>query len=206
MEGRPLDDANLIERAKDGDVDAYSELVRRYQSVALRAAWVVAGGRGEVEDAAQEAFVKAYRALPGFRSGAAFKPWLLKIVTNEVRSRLRSEGRRSNLVLRAGSAMSTAASTGRGGPGPSGDAVPSPEVAYLDDEQRRELLAAMNRLGTSDREVLACRFFLDLGESETAEVLGCAKGTVKSRTSRALARLRALMVEGTNVGVEVSRE
>ena len=77
---RPLEDRELIERARGGDVGAYEALVRRYQDVAVRAAYVVAGA-DEAEDAAQEAFVKAYRALGTFRLDAPFRPWLLRIVT-----------------------------------------------------------------------------------------------------------------------------
>ena len=72
-----------------------------------------------------------------------------------------------------------------------GGAVPSPEAALLDSEQRDELLAALAELSDADRETIACRFFLELSEEETAAALGCRRGTVKSRTSRALERLRA---------------
>ena len=73
----------------------------------------------------------------------------------------------------------------------SGDAAPSPEAALLGAERREELLAALNRLREHDREALACRYFLDLSEAETAAALGVRPGTVKSRLSRALERLRA---------------
>jgi RNA polymerase sigma-70 factor (ECF subfamily) len=72
-----------------------------------------------------------------------------------------------------------------------GDAVPSPEAAALEDETRRVLLAAVERLPERDRLVIAYRYFLQLSESETAHALGVRSGTVKSRLSRALARLRA---------------
>ena len=72
----------------------------------------------------------------------------------------------------------------------SGGAVPSPEAAVVDDERRQELLAAVNRLDERDREILTCRYFLELSEQETAETLGVRRGTVKSRTARALERLR----------------
>ena len=103
-----------MERARQGDEAAYETLVRRYQGLAVRAAYVVAG-RGEAEDAAQEAFVKAYRALHRFRPGAPFRPWLLRIVTNEARNRVRSARRREALALRAVAVP--------------GDAAPSPEAA-----------------------------------------------------------------------------
>ena len=127
---------------------------------------------------ADYAFVKAWKALPRFRSGAEFRPWLLRIVANEAHNRRRSAKRREALGLRAAAEVA------------SGDAVPSPEALALRDEQRRELLAAVNRLDDRDRDVLACRYFLELGEGETAQVLGVRRGTVKSRTARALERLR----------------
>jgi RNA polymerase sigma-70 factor, ECF subfamily len=74
-----------------------------------------------------------------------------------------------------------------------GGAVPSPEAALLDLERRDELLAAVAGLPETDRQAIACRYFLDLSEEETAAALGCPRGTVKSRLSRALERLRERM-------------
>jgi RNA polymerase sigma factor (sigma-70 family) len=89
---------------------------------------------------------------------------------------------------------------------PSGDAAPSPEAAALATEQRRLLLAAVGRLGESDRQVIACRFFLELSEAEMAAALGCRRGTVKSRLSRALHRLREVLAEqGALAGAPESR-
>lgn len=183
VEGRPLEDAErrdaeLIERARQGDVMAYEHLVRNYQDVAVRTAYVIAPS-GDAEDAAQEAFIKAYAALPRFRAGAPFRPWLLSIVANEARNRRRSAGRREGLVLRAAEDRR------------SGGAAPSPESAVLDHEARTALVAAVNRLRDEDREVIGARYFLDLSEAETAEALSIPRGTVKSRTSRALDRLRS---------------
>jgi RNA polymerase sigma-70 factor (ECF subfamily) len=184
VEGRPLEDAELIERARRGEVMAYEELVRRYQDVAVRTAHVIAPD-GDAEDAAQEAFVKAYAALARFRPGAPFRPWLLRIVANEARNRRRSAGRRTGLALRAAEDR------------PSDDAAPSPESAVLANESRAALLAAVNALRDEDREVIAARYFLGLSELEAAEALGVPRGTVKSRLSRALDRLRdAVVAEG----------
>ncbi len=157
---------------------AYEELVRRYQDVAVRTAYVVGGSADDAEDVAQEAFVKAYAALGRFRSGSPFRPWLLRIVANEARNRRRSAGRRARLAVRAAEDR------------PSSDAAPSPEVAVLAHESRSALLAAVNRLRDEDREVIGCRFFLDLSEAEAADALGIPRGTAKSRLSRALGRLR----------------
>jgi RNA polymerase sigma-70 factor (ECF subfamily) len=78
---------------------------------------------------------------------------------------------------------------------PSGEAAPSPEAAILSAEQRDELLAAVNELREEDRLVITCRYFLELSEEETAAALGWKRGTVKSRLSRALERLRAQVGE-----------
>lgn len=176
---RPLEDNELVERVRDGDVAAYETLVRRYQGLAVRAAYVLVG-RAEAEDAAQEAFVKAYRAIPRFRPGAPFRPWLLRIVTNEARNRLRSAKRREALTLRAAAVP--------------GDAAPSPEAVAVETEDRRELLASVERLPDADREIIAYRYFLGLSEAEMAEALSVPAGTVKSRLSRAMTRLRTDMV------------
>ena len=154
-----------------------------HQAIAFRVALVNAGDRADAEEAVQDAFVKAYRALGRFREGAPFRPWLLSIVANEARNRRRAAGRRAGMTLRV---AGTAAS---------GDAAPSPEAAVLDGERRTELLDALGRLDDRDRDVLVHRFLLGLDEQETAEALGVRRGTVKSRTSRALDRLRAEMPE-----------
>ena len=177
VEGRPLEDVDLIKHAQSGEVMAYEELVRRYQDVAVRTAYVISPD-GDAEDAVQEAFVKAYAALSRFRIDAPFRPWLLRIVANEARNRRRSAGRRAGLALRAAEDRRP------------GDAAPSPESAVLADESRQALLSAINGLRDEDREIIAARYFLDLSEAETATALGVRPGTVKSRLSRALARLR----------------
>jgi RNA polymerase sigma-70 factor (ECF subfamily) len=176
--GRPLSEPELVERAKRGDQDAYGELVHAYQGIAFRTAYLFAGNAADAEEAAQDAFVKAFYALGRFRAGAELRPWLLKIVANEARNRRRSAGRRANLALRAAADPS------------SGGAAPSPESGFLAAERQSALLAAVNELPEEQREVVACRFFLELSEEETAETLGLRKGTVKSRLSRGLARLR----------------
>jgi RNA polymerase sigma factor (sigma-70 family) len=187
VEGRPLPESELVERARRGDQGAYGELVQAYQGIAFRTAYLVVGDAGEAEDASQEGFVKAFYAMSRFRRGAPFRPWILQIVANEARNRRRSAGRRTALVMR------TAADA------PSGEAAPSPEAAILSGEQRDELLAAVNELREEDRLVIACRYFLELSEEETAVTLGWRRGTVKSRLSRALVRLRAQMEEGAYV-------
>ena len=172
----PQTEEELVERARTGDAAAFAALVRDHEEIAFRTAYLIARNAADAEDAAQVGLTNAWRALPRFRPGAPFRPWLLAIVANEARNRRRAAGRREGLALRAAHEL------------PSGDAAPSPEGRVLAAEQRAELLAALERLSEPDRLVLSCRYLLELGEEETAEVLSVRRGTVKSRTSRALVR------------------
>jgi RNA polymerase sigma factor (sigma-70 family) len=186
MEGRPAEDSVLIARAVRGDSAAYEEIVQRYQQVAFRTAYVITGSAPDAEDAAQEGFVKAYRALDRFREGSELRPWLLKIIANEARNRIRSTGRRVQLELRLVQGFRP------------GDAAPSPEAVAVATDERRRLLAMVNALSEEDRLVIASRYFLELSSEETAAALGIPEGTVKSRLSRALARLRTRVEETAN--------
>jgi len=152
--------------------------VHAYQGIAFRTAYVIARNAADAEEAAQDGFVKAWRSLGRFRQGAPFRPWLLRIVANEASNRRRSAGRRASLALRAAAEE------------PSGGAAPSPEAALLSGEQRAALVAAVDTLPDEQRDVVALRYFLDLSEEDVAETLGIPRGTVKSRTARALERLR----------------
>ena len=183
-----MEEIELAERAREGDTAAYERLVRMHQAVAFRAAYLVTGDAPEAEDATQEALIKAYRALDRFRPGAPFRPWLLAIVTNEAKNRRRSAGRRAKLKLQVTAEGQVVS------------APVSPEAAVVAAEQREELLAMVGGLSEDDRLVISYRYFLGLSEEETATTLGCARGTVKSRLSRAIARLRKAMHEEEDAG------
>jgi RNA polymerase sigma-70 factor (ECF subfamily) len=160
-------------------------LVARHQTVAFRTAYVICGDAAEAEDAAQEGFMKARAALDRFRPDAPFRPWLLQIVANEARNRRRAAGRRFALAGRVAATESRAP-------------VPLPEAEALAGSDRRELAEALARLAPEHRQVVTLRYLLDLSEAECAAALGCRPGTVKSRLSRALAKLRAEL-EGIDV-------
>ncbi|MGH2370649.1 MAG: RNA polymerase sigma factor [Chloroflexota bacterium] len=181
LERLQLEDGVLVERARRGDVVAYEALVQRYQELAFRTAYLITTDASEAEDAAQDAFVKAYYNLGRFRAGAPFRPWLLRIVANESRNRRTATGRRASLALRAADA----------GHGASAETSASPEALALLQEQRDSLIRAVADLREDDRLVIAYRYFFELTEHEMAAALACPRGTVKSRLSRALERLRA---------------
>lgn len=178
MAGRPPTDFDLVERARRGEADAFALLVRPHEDIAFRTAYLITRNAADAQDAAQDALVKVHRALGRFRRDAPFRPWLLAIVANEARNRRRSAGRREGLTLRVA------------GDATSGDAAPSPEGAVVAAAERRQLLDAVERLPDDQRLAVACRYLLELSEQETAHVLGVPSGTVKSRLSRALDRLR----------------
>lgn len=180
---RAIDDAAAIARARGGDLDAYAVLVARYTVRAHRAAFLLGAGE-ESDDVVQEAFVKAFRHLSRFRAGQPFAPWLLRIVANETRNVARSRRRRAALALRIPSAE------------PSSVAPGGPVDEALAAERRAWLVAAVNGLPDRERQVVVCRYFLDLSVAETAQVLAWPLGSVKSRTARALNRLRGLLVPG----------
>ena len=155
--------------------------MKRYQEVAFRAAFLITRDAGDAEEACQEGFVKAHRSLRRFHTERPFRPWLLKIVTNQAKNRRRSAGRRAGLAVRA-------AASGY-------QPEPGPDEHVIADDERRTLLAAIDDLPERDREIIAYRYFLDLSVSETAASLGIGLGTVKSRLSRALERLEDAMSE-----------
>ena len=171
------DDATLIAAAKVADSGAFGVLVRRYQEVAFRAAFLILRDAAAAEDVAQEAFVRAHRGLRGFRDGDPFRPWLLRIVTNLALNEVRSRRRRSGMIQRLGFAMGNRSE-------------PAPETIALASERQRLLWQAICELPEDDRVVLFLRHFLDLPEREIAGVIGKAPGTVKSRLHRASERLR----------------
>ena len=173
-------DDELVSAAQGGDVEAFAVLVERHRSVALRVAYGIADG--EADDVAQDAFLKAFRHLGGFRTGGSFRAWLLRIVANEARNRRRGFVRRNALVLRVRDE-------------PTGGGVEDPVEGVVRRARRQEVLDAVARLSDRDREVLSLRYFAQLSEAEMAVSLGCPPGTVKSRLSRALGRLRVELGE-----------
>jgi RNA polymerase sigma-70 factor, ECF subfamily len=172
-------DEELVIAARQGDLDAFAALVDRFRQPALRLAYGIAGN--EAEDAVQDGFVKAFRSLGGFRTDAAFRPWLFTIVANEARNRRRSMSRRSRLALQV-----------RAEPQPVGVAA---DAVAAQHDQRQQLLDVVAQLPDRYREIVSLRYFAGLSESETADVLSCPIGTVKSRLSRALDQLRVALGE-----------
>lgn len=171
-------DDDLVVAAIQGDVGSFEQLVRRHQGAARNLAALL-GGTSDADDIAQEAFLRAYRSLAAFKAGSPFRPWLLRIVVNQASNHRRSRRRRE---------VRNALFVYRNLESPIGPA----ETAELSDDRRR-IARALAQLPDNDRRVLAVRYLLDCSERETAQILGWRIGTVKSRASRAIAKLRTLM-------------
>jgi RNA polymerase sigma-70 factor (ECF subfamily) len=163
-----------------GETEAYAHLVHRHAPVAVRTAALLGAG-ADAEDVVQEAFVKAYAALGGLRPGAPFRPWFLRIVANQTRNLHRAAGRRSAREHRAWQRSEPLLLA----------AQPEPADALLAAERQAAIVRGLAGLPGPQREVVTCRYLLDLDEAETAAVLGWPRGTVKSRLHRALRRLQA---------------
>jgi RNA polymerase sigma-70 factor (ECF subfamily) len=149
----------------------YADLYRLHEARALRTAFALLGDRAAAEDATQEAFVQAFRTLPRKREDVAFSTWLYRCLVWAARGQRRM--RRGPELLLA-------------------DPPGEPDAAELDrSELRLGLVAALAELPRRYREVLVLRYGLDLGEDETAAVVGCRRGTVKSRAHRGLRLLAA---------------
>ena len=171
-------DAELAARARDGDRESYRALVVRYQTLAFRTAYLVTRSAQDAEDAAQDGFVKAFLKLDQFKPGAQFRPWLVTIAANEAKNRVRAEGRR--LVYETTSGRQTEF----------GGSTPSPEAPAIASDESENLVDAVNALPEGERLVVGLRYFLELSEAETAAAADIPAGTVKSRMSRALGKLR----------------
>ncbi len=184
--GPQPEDGALIERARHGDHEAYAALVRSHQDVVFRTAYLITRSAADAEDVTQEAFIKAYRALSRFREGAPFRPWILRIAANEARNRRRAIGRRLEVSADAPVELDGGLAAAR----EPADPDATPEERALAGERREVLLTALGRLDEDDRLVIAYRYFFDLSEAEMAEALDVPRGTVKSRLSRAMTRLR----------------
>jgi RNA polymerase sigma-70 factor (ECF subfamily) len=175
-----LSEADAVALARRGDASAFGVLVRAYQDVAFRTAYLILRDAPAAEDVTQDAFVRAHRYISRFREEEAFKPWLLRIVTNLALNEQRSRARKAGLLERAGRLLSREPAKG-------------PEEILDASDEAAVVWRALNRLREDDRVILYLRYFLELDEKEMARVIGRQPGTVKSRLHRASRRLLRLI-------------
>ena len=166
-----------MQRAVDGDDAAFGGLLARHRTSALRVATVVLGTADGADDAVQDADARAWRARRTIDPDREFRSWYLRVVANAAKNMQRTRWRRARLELRDARTSVVAAPS-------------DPAEQLIADDALRPVLAALNRLRREERLVIGLRYFEQLTEREMAGVLGCTPGTVKSRLSRAMVRLR----------------
>ena len=174
-----MTEAELIDRARQGDGAAWETLMQAHQEAAYRLAYLLLGDAAQAEDVAQEAFVRAYLALERFDPARPFRPWLLSIAANLARNQLRAFGRYLAAIRRLVQDESRP--------------VESVEGRAAQSWEAQTLWQAVRQLDFADQQVIYYRYFLDLPVEETAQALDIAEGTVKSRLHRAMNRLRAVI-------------
>jgi RNA polymerase sigma-70 factor, ECF subfamily len=183
-----LDEATLIHHAANGDAAAWEPLVLAHQEAVFRLSYLLLGDPDDAEDIAQETFLRAWNHLKRFDTTRPLRPWLLSITSNLASNRRRSAGRYLSALTRAFRNEPVASTS-----------IEEKSTRHLEASQ---LWKAVQTLSVPDQQIVYLRYFLDLSVAETAEVLKIAEGTVKSRLSRALDRLRGIIQQDFPVLVE----
>lgn len=178
---RELSDRFLVDAVISGDDEAFRVLIEREQANVIGLCRRILGDRREAEDVAQEAFVRAYRALPTYRGDGPFGAWLGRIASRLALARLKRPSElRADPTREQGWLVDAA------------DSV-DPQLMALDEERRAEVLHAVSTLPEPQRRIVAMRFYGDMSLEEISTATGAPVGTVKSRLHRALAALRRRM-------------
>ena len=175
--------AERLQRARDGDLAAFNELVLEHQSLVFSLCLRMTGQKQAAEDATQEAFIAAWRNLKNLRG--AFRPWLMRIASNACTDELRRRGRRPSSSL--DSALD------EGVPEPA-DSEPSPDTSLLQGEVRRQVEEALQDLPADQRVAVVLSDLHGFDYAEVAEITKTSLGTVKSRISRGRTRLRTALL------------
>ncbi len=188
---KPIDpEAAAVSRFQAGEETAFEELVSRREAEIYRLSLRMLGDAEDAMEATQDAFLRAYRALPRFRGDAAFRTWLIGIAVNVCRSRLVSRAhrnRRLDVPFDVHDGEEAEAQRVPAAPGP------DPERAAHGAELGKALERALTGLSPEHREILLLREVEGLEYEELASALDCAVGTVKSRLARARGALRVAM-------------
>ena len=174
-----MDESTLVRHAANGDAAAWEPLVLAHQEAVFRLSYLLLGDPDDADDVAQETFLRAWNHLKRFDVTRPLRPWLLSIASNLASNRRRSAGRYFAALTRAVRHE---------------QAMPrSAEEKSAQHMEASELWRAVRHLSMPDQQIIYLRYFLDLPVAETADVLQVAEGTVKSRLSRALERLRGII-------------
>lgn len=193
-----MEEKELVARAKQGSQEAFGELVRLHEKKVYNLTVRMMGDPQDGEDAAQEAFLAAWRGLSMFKGDSSFSTWLYRLASNACIDRLRKEKRRTAI------APSVSLDSEEG------DALPLPDRRYdpaeaVERQERRDAVRrCMDALSDEHRQVLTLREFSGLSYAEIGGILNLEEGTVKSRICRARLQLRKLLLADGNFSEEVS--
>jgi len=186
-----VDESTLIRHAANGEAAAWEPLVLAHQDAVFRLCYLLLGDPDDADDAAQETFLRAWKHLKRFDATRPLRPWLLSIASNLASNRRRSAGRYVSALVRAFRNEPAASS--------------SIEERSAQQMEAGDLWKAVQNLSMPDQQVVYLRYFLELSVAETAQALNVPEGTVKSRLSRALERLRGIIQQDFPVLVEASK-
>ena len=179
------DDVTLVHASKTGDIAAFEELVKRYDSKLLRIAQHVTHNREDAQDAVQEAFLKAFQKLEQFQENSKFSTWLVRIAINQSLMKLRKQHRKSEVSTDQGFQTEEDALFRE-----IADWAPNPEERYRTLELREILIKTLQSLGPGIRVVFVLRDIEGLSVEKTAEALDLTVSAVKARLRRARLQLR----------------
>jgi RNA polymerase sigma-70 factor (ECF subfamily) len=183
------EEIELIRRCQAKDKDAFRLLVEYYRKIMFGTAYLMTKDRGLAEDALQEALIQIWKHLPSLRRGESLKPWLVRIVVNEV-NRERRKKQVPTVPLEFAPEIV--------------DDCDDAATAMIRSENHQNLRRALEQLPLEIKETVILRYFSDLTVPEVAKVMGKPEGTIKSRLSRALSRLNEILSKDeTLVNTEV---
>ncbi len=171
------DESKLIEQCLAGDPEAYAALVQQHQQMIRAMTFRMTGSLDDAEELAQDAFLRAYRQLATFNSGAKFSTWLCKIAINLSLDWRRRESRRSDIHSQWATDTLSENETGTGFP----------------DELSRRVQQALNRLPAKQRAAIVLTVYQDQSHAEAAKTLGCTEATISWRVFAARRKLKHLL-------------
>jgi RNA polymerase sigma-70 factor, ECF subfamily len=190
-----VEDRRLVARASQGDIEAFTKLVRAHSSLVYRVALRMLG-ETDAQDASQEVWIRVWRNIRGFRGESTFSTWLYRITMNTCLSVRQKEARRGEREY-SGEELPYLPEP------PGGDA--DPETAALSAERRDEIEAALGHIRAEHRAALVLRHMEGLSYAEIAEVLEVPDGTAKGWVSRGRAAMLIALAE-ENSGYRIRRE
>lgn len=171
--------ADLLQRAKTGDAQAFNHLIEAHREVMFRYAYLITRHAEDTEDVVQDATLSLYQYLQRVDTTRPFRPYALQVVRNLARNKNRSFGRYKHMIQRWLQYRETQTA--------------SVEALTVEQQHAQDLHAAVAQLKETHQDVVYARYFLQLSVEETASILNIAEGTVKSRLHRALKQLKGII-------------